>query len=125
MDDKNGCDRPCEEGSAGNVRVVFVTVPDDETGIRLAQSVVEERLAACGNVVSGLTSVYRWSGKIHQESESLVIFKTTGTVLDQLMKRVVELHPYDVPEFLALPILDGYPPYLDWVKGEVEEPRLT
>lgn len=109
-----------EVGSTGSVVVVLVTVPDPETGTDLARRVVEGRLAACGNVVSGLNSVYWWEGEIHQDPESLVIFKTTKASLGALKKRVVELHPYDVPEVLALPVADGHLPYLRWVEGEVE-----
>lgn len=101
------------------VAVVLVTVPDADVGIELAHVLVEEGLAACGNVLPGLTSVYRWKGEIHQDPESLVILKTTKASLGALEERVVELHPYDVPEFLALPVTFGHVPYLRWVNGEV------
>lgn len=101
------------------VLVVLVTVPDVEAGVRIAEGVVGEGLAACGNVVPGLTSVYRWQGEVHRDPESLIIFKTTQRVLEELKRRVLELHPYDVPEFLALSIADGHLPYLRWVEGEV------
>jgi periplasmic divalent cation tolerance protein len=103
------------------VRTVFVTVPDGDTGISLARTVVGEGLAACGNVVPGLTSVYRWKGRVEVETEALIIFKTTARGLEALKKRVVELHPYDVPEFLALEIKDGHLPYLQWVMSEVDD----
>jgi len=101
------------------VRVVLVTVPDEATGISLVREMVEGRLAACGSVVPGMTSIYRWEGKVQQDRESLIIFKTTEDSLQELKKRVVDLHPYEVPEFLALPIDEGYLPYLEWVEGEV------
>ena len=101
------------------VRVVLVTVPDQEAGRTLARTVVEERLAACGNVIPGLVSVYRWAGEIQEDPEALVVFKTTEGALDRLMERVTELHSYDVPEFLALDVPKGHPPYLDWLIGEV------
>lgn len=103
------------------MRVVLVTVPDRESGVSMARTVVESGLAACGNVVPGLTSVYRWQGKVEQDSEALVIFKTTEDALAGLRERVVELHPYETPEFLALDVADGHPPYLDWVAGEVAQ----
>lgn len=106
-----------------DARVVLVTVPDPETGRSLARRVVEDRLAACGNVIPGLTSVYRWAGEVQEDSEALILFKTTADGLPRLMKRVTELHPYDVPEFLALPVTHGHLPYLEWVKGEVDEPE--
>lgn len=113
---------PVEEEGSG-VCLVLVTVPDGEFGARLAQAVVNDRLAACGNVIPGLSSVYRWKGEVHQEQESLVLFKTRTSVLGALERRVVELHPYEVPEFLALPVTDGHLPYLEWVMGEVVEPE--
>ena len=105
------------------VGVVLVTVPDPETGRILARQMVEDRLAACGNVIPGLTSVYRWAGEVQEDPEALVIFKTTEDLLPALMKRVTELHPYDVPEFLALPVTNGHIPYLQWVAGEVDQPE--
>ena len=120
MEDEGGAGAPGLRGTEA-VCVVLVTVPDEDMGIRLARSAVEARLAACGNVVPGLTSVYRWDEEVHQDPEALVIFKTTTMVLDRLKKLVTELHPYEVPEFLAFPIIDGHPPYLRWVEGEVGE----
>jgi len=101
--------------------VVLVTVPDEESGRALAQEVVGARLAACGNLIPGLTSVYRWEGQLRRDSESLVIFKTTASRVSALKEHVVKSHPYEVPEFLAFPVVEGHVPYLEWVKGEVEE----
>lgn len=109
------------ETAATRIRVVLVTVPHAEAGRELARRVVEERLAACGNVIPGLVSVYRWQGEVQEDPEALVIFKTTEDALPELEKRVVELHPYEVPELLALPLTHGHPPYLRWVLGEVGE----
>ena len=106
---------------ASQVRVVLVTVPDVDAGVVLARRVVGERLAACGNVIPGLTSVYRWGGELQEDSEALVLFKTTENAVSELERRVMELHPYDVPEFLALPLTSGHMPYLKWVVGEVLE----
>jgi periplasmic divalent cation tolerance protein len=85
---------------------------------------VEARLAACGNLIPGLTSVYRWKGEVHQDPESLIIFKTTTLLVGELRRRVVDLHPYEVPEFLVLPVKEGHFPYLEWVRGEVVEPEM-
>ncbi len=103
------------------VRVVLVTVPDVDAGIILARRVVQEKLAACGNVIPGLTSVYRWEGELQEDPEALLVLKTTEEALQRLKQRVGELHAYDVPEFLALPVADGNEPYLRWVTGEVGE----
>ena len=106
------------------VCVVLVTVPDLDTGVILSRRVIQEHLAACGNVIPGLTSVYRWDGEIQEDSEALVLFKTTVEAMEALKKRVTELHPYDVPEFLAVPVTDGHEPYLRWVEGEVGGPGM-
>jgi periplasmic divalent cation tolerance protein len=98
--------------------VVLVTAPELESGISLARDVVERGLAACGNVVPGLTSIYRWKGKVEEDREVLIIFKTNEDTLAELKERVLELHPYQVPEFLAVEVADGHLPYLEWI-GEV------
>lgn len=102
------------------VHVVLSTCPDIETARRIARILVEERLAACGNVVPGLTSIYRWKGAIESAEECLLVLKTVARRLPALECRLVEIHPYDVPESLALAVERGHPPYLDWV---VEETR--
>ncbi len=112
---------PSSTSDPSSVRVVLVTVPDVEMGVRIAEGAVRAGLAACGNVVPGLTSIYRWKGEIHRDPESLIIFKTTRGVLEELKKKVLELHPYEVPEFLALSTTGGHLPYLNWVEGEVSD----
>ncbi len=111
--------------AASHVRVVLVTVPDVDTGCALARRVVRERLAACGNVIPGLTSVYLWDGELQEDSEALVLFKTTERALSDLKRRVLELHPYEVPEFLALPVTEGYAPYVRWLVGELIKPGMS
>lgn len=101
-----------------SVRVVLVTVPDPSQGVSLARTLVEEGLAACGTVVGGAVSVYRWKGSLHEDREALVVFKAAAAGVEELIRRVVELHPYEVPEVLALPVEEGYPPYLAWVLEE-------
>ena len=105
-------------GTEPEVRVVLVTAPDLETGARLARALVEERLAACVNVVPGVRSIYRYEGVIHDDAEVLLIAKTVSDRTEALTKRVNALHPYDMPEVLALPALAGSRPYLDWVRAE-------
>lgn len=100
------------------VRVVLVTVPDEESGLALARSLVDERLVACANLVPGLRSVYRWQGSIEEAKELLLILKTRAELVGDLARRVAELHPYDVPEVLALEVGGGLPAYLDWVEAE-------
>lgn len=98
---------------------VVTTAPDVAVAESLATRVVEERLAACANVIPGVTSIYWWQGEVQRDEELLVVFKTTAGTLPSLRERLVELHPYDVPEVLALPVPDGSEDYLDWVRQEV------
>jgi periplasmic divalent cation tolerance protein len=102
------------------VRVVLVTAPNEVVAESLVRRLVEERVVACGTIVPGVSSVYRWEGAIEQETEALVIFKTTARAAERLVRRVPELHPYEVPEVLALPVEAGYVPYLEWVKDNTE-----
>jgi periplasmic divalent cation tolerance protein len=102
------------------VVVALVTVPDSETGQHIAITVVEERLAACGNTGAPVQSIYRWEEKICNEPEELLILKTTAARLPELTKRIQELHSYDVPEIIALPVVGGSDDYLNWVRAETE-----
>lgn len=102
--------------------VVLVTGPDAELET-MAERVVEERLAACANLIPGVRSVYRWEGEVQRDDEALAVLKTTRTAVEALRDRVLELHPYDVPEFLALPVEVGSGPYMRWIAdcvGDVE-----
>jgi periplasmic divalent cation tolerance protein len=101
-------------------RVVLVTLPDEAAAEDLVGRLVDERVVACGNVIPGLTSIYWWQGAVERAREVLVIFKTTPAGAERLIRRVPELHPYDVPEVLVLPVEAGNAPYLEWVAGAVE-----
>ena len=98
--------------------VVLVTTPTPERAAELARTLVEERLAACGNVVPGLRSIYRWEGKVQDEAEALLVLKTTRARFEALRDRVLALHPYEVPEVIALPVEAGSARYLAWIAGE-------
>lgn len=100
------------------VVVVLVTVPDAETGARIGRALVAERLAACVNLVPGLRSFYRWEGEIQEDEEVLLLVKTRADRLPELSRRVQALHPYDLPEVLALPAMGGSAAYLDWIEAE-------
>ena len=95
--------------------MVFITCPNDEEAARLARAAVAETLAACGNIVPGLRSIYRWQGEVHDDPETLLILKTSGEKYPALEACIQELHPYDVPEILALPVQRGLGAYLDWM----------
>ncbi len=98
--------------------VVLVTTPSPERAAEIARALVEERLAACGNVVPGIRSLYRWQGKIQDEPEALLLLKTTRARFEALRDRVLALHPYEVPEEIALPVEAGNARYLEWIAAE-------
>lgn len=102
-----------------NIRVVFVSLPRDEAK-KLARGLVENRLAACVNVIPKIESYFRWDNKLEHDEEALLIIKTTQQRFDELRAWVVENHPYDVPEIISLPLSDGLSQYIEWVKKETE-----
>ncbi len=88
----------------------------------MATILVEECLAACVNLVPGLTSIYRWQGTLRREPEYLLLIKTTAARFTQVRERIRALHPYEVPEIIALPIRDGDPAYLNWLTENTQVP---
>ena len=94
------------------------TCPDAETAARIARTLVEEHLAACVNRIPGIHSTYRWQGKILDDAEVLLLIKTTRECFEALRARLAGLHPYEVPELIALDIADGSAAYLDWIASE-------
>ena len=100
--------------------IVFVTCEGREQAERIAEAVVEERLAACVNVVAGVRSCYVWEGKRNWSDEVLLVMKTTRAGFQRLETRVRELHSYEVPEFVGVGVEAGFGKYLEWVRGGVE-----
>ena len=98
--------------------VVLTTMPDDHRADELARTIVEERLAACVNVMSPMTSTYRWKGAVEREPERQLVLKTTRARLKALEARVRALHPYELPEFLVLTVEAASAAYAEWVSGE-------
>jgi len=96
---------------------VFITAPDRESGKKIARHLLERRLAACVNMTP-VSSAYWWEGKIEEVEEVLLIVKTTSDKMNELVKEVKAVHPYQVPEIIALPVVAGHLDYLDWVKKE-------
>ncbi|HUB08559.1 MAG TPA: divalent-cation tolerance protein CutA [Myxococcales bacterium] len=88
----------------------------------LARALVRERLCACVNVVPGVGSVYRWKGRIHEDRESLLVMKLAAASLPALRRRLSAVHPYELPELVALPVAGGLPAYLSWVERESGPP---
>lgn len=95
--------------------VVLITVPSPEEGEKIAKALVEKRLVACVNIVSGLSSIYHWQGKICDEKELLLVAKTRDSLFERLEHEVKSIHSYKVPEIIALPIVKGSKEYLDWI----------
>lgn len=103
-----------------HVRVVFMTAPDEETAAKIARTLVEERLCACVNVVPRVRSIYRWEGKVEDGAEVLCVVKTVAEKVAPLLGRIRELHPYKVPEGIALAVESGLPDYLGWIVDETK-----
>ena len=95
--------------------VVFVTAPSAEKAAEIARTLVEEKLAACGNVIPGIRSIYRWEGKICDDAEALLVLKVPAKRLLELSDRIVALHPYQLPEVVATRIEGGNERYIDWI----------
>lgn len=103
---------------ATDVRTVLMTAPDPKTAAALGRRMVEERLAACANLVPGVQSVYWWEGEVQEGQEVLMVLKTSVSMVPALVRRAVEMHPYEVPEVLVLPVEYGSESYLEWVLQE-------
>ncbi|NOX38136.1 MAG: divalent-cation tolerance protein CutA [Calditrichaeota bacterium] len=98
---------------------VLCTVPSQESARQIAHTLINEKLAACCNIVPGLTSVYFWKGEVCEDAELLLIIKTTAAAFESLRERIRAIHPYEVPEIIALPIIKGHQDYLNWVEENV------
>ncbi len=99
-------------------RIILSTVDNQTKAEEIATSLVSERLASCVNILPQILSIYRWKGQIEKEPETLLIIKTRGDRVDEVISRVAEIHPYEVPEVISLPIEKGHQPYLDWILAE-------
>ncbi|HZP25303.1 MAG TPA: divalent-cation tolerance protein CutA [Terriglobales bacterium] len=102
-----------------NARIVLTTVGTPEDAEKLAQQLVERRLAACVNIVGPMRSVYRWRGEVHNDPEFLLLIKTTAEGAALLRSELKSLHPYELPECVELAIGEGSEEYLAWIAGEV------
>ena len=102
--------------------LVFTNLPDRDAAVRLAQALVERRLAACVSIGGGCTSVYRWKGEVEEASEVPVLIKTRAARYPELEATIRALHPYELPEIVAVPVVRGLPEYLEWVTEETAIP---
>ena len=103
-----------------NVLIVFVTCPTAAVGRRLANALIRSRLAACVNLLPGVESTFRWQGKINRCREALLLIKTTSRRFETLKRAILKLHPYEVPEVIAVAVVAGHPPYLRWIQDTIE-----
>jgi periplasmic divalent cation tolerance protein len=109
----------CLERSAiVQVLVAFTTSPSEEHAVQLARLMVEEKLAACVQILPDITSFYMWEGKLERAAERLILIKTTRERLEEMIARIESLHPYDVPEIIAVEAVGGLDKYLQWVVSE-------
>ena len=104
-----------------DVRLVFCTCPDEQTAQALAQTLVEQRLAACVNLLPAMRSVYRWQEQIEQAEEIQLVIKTCADRLDALSAAIRQHHPYELPEIVAISPSAGLPAYLDWIRAQTRE----
>ena len=104
------------------VYVVLVTCPSRGVARRMSTTLVTRHLAACVNIIPGVDSTFWWKGKIDRAREVLLLIKTTAARLPALKRAVVALHPYEIPEILAIPVASGHPPYLRWIASSLASP---
>ena len=103
-------------GTANEIQIVFCTVPDTDTGHRIASQLVEYGFAACVNLIPGIESVYRWKGRLEKASEILLMIKSRSADYTEVEAAISALHPYELPEIIAVPLSNGSAGYLDWVR---------
>jgi periplasmic divalent cation tolerance protein len=101
--------------------VVLTTCNSQEQGAQLARHLIEHHLAACVNILPGARSFYRWKGEIEQASEVVLIIKSRRDIFDKLREAIVQLHSYEIPEVIALPVVDGSDAYLGWLDRELTQ----
>ena len=101
--------------------VILITVPSDEVGEKIAVSLLEQNLAACVNILPAINSLYMWKGQAHHDQEILLVVKSRAELFEKIVPAVKRIHPYEVPEIIALPILMGSQSYLDWIGEETKQ----
>ena len=107
--------------NSDDVQIVLCTAPDMDSARRLASHLVEYRLAACVNLLAGVESVYRWKGAIQHDAETMLVIKARTADYSRVEAAIREKHPYELPEIIAVPLSNGSPEYLDWIRNHNEE----
>jgi len=100
--------------------VIFMTAPDREEAVKIARQLLNDRLIACANIIGPVSSLFWWKGKVEKAKEFLVFMKSRRNLFEKLSARIKEMHSYEVPEIIALPILKALPSYLDWLNASLE-----
>ncbi len=100
--------------------VIYITTGSISEAKKIGRTLVEEKLVACSNIISPIRSIYSWQGKICDDKEALMVLKTRKTLFKQIVNRVEDLHSYDVPEIIAMPIIEGSSKYLSWINKETK-----
>jgi periplasmic divalent cation tolerance protein len=103
-----------------NYIVIYITTGSVNEAEKIGRTLVEEKLVACSNIISPIRSIYSWQGKICDDKEALMVLKTKRKLFKQIVKRVEKLHSYDVPEIIAIPIIEGSGKYLSWINEETK-----
>ena len=104
-----------------SVNFIYMTAGSKSEAQKIGKALVESRLAACVNILDNMQSIYRWEGELQQDSEVVLIAKTTDTLISQLIDKVKSLHSYECPCIVSLSVSGGYPPFLDWIQSEVND----
>jgi periplasmic divalent cation tolerance protein len=110
-----------DKSTAMQPRFIYVTCKDREEAVRVGKAVVKARLAACANILNGMESIYWWKDELVTDQETVLVFKSRADLVDALIAKVKEVHSYEVPCVVALPILDGNPDYLQWLQDETTD----
>jgi periplasmic divalent cation tolerance protein len=103
--------------------MVYITAKDKGEAKAIGKCLLEERLAACVNIINNMNSMYWWKGKIEEANEAILIAKTKDSLVSKLIEKVKSMHSYECPCIVSLPIQDGYKPFLDWIKNETKGGR--
>ena len=106
-----------------NTAILYVTAPNKAEAETIAETVVQEKLAACGNILDGMTSIYEWEDRLCKESEALLILKTTAHLENKLIERIKHLHSYECPCVISLPIQNGNSDFLKWISESTQTER--
>ena len=100
---------------------IFCTTPDLNTAQKISEELVHNRLAACCNILPGIKSIYHWENKVQQDEELLIIIKSRSDIFSEVERKIKEIHPYSVPEIIALPLINGNIEYLNWMDDNVKK----